>query len=144
MATAAAAAIRPKTAYKQARDVELKAFSRKLWRLMVSKGWNQAELARQAGIGRDVIGGYVRGLHLPEPPHAKKLADALSVNVDAFFNLGGPDLARSDAPPIELRATTDGKAMLHVNLEVPMEVAVRVLSLIQERVAVQALPAPAE
>lgn len=131
----------PRTSYKESRDAELKIFARRLWRLMVGQGWNQSELARRSGVGRDMISGYVRGKHLPDPPHAKKLADALGVEIEDLFPVssGGADMpavvAQRELPPVEMRATSDGKVMLHVNLELPMETALQVLSLIQKPAA---------
>lgn len=125
----------PRTAYRESREAEMKIFSRRLWRLMVAAGWNQSELARRSGVGRDMISGYVRGRHMPDPPHAQKLADALGVPIEDLFPSASeadlPGLAIKEAPPLELRATGDGKAMLHVNLELPMSVALKVLTLIQ-------------
>lgn len=128
----------PRTSYKESRDAEVKMFSRRLWRLMVGKGWNQSELARQSGVGRDMISGYVRAKHLPDPPHAQKLAAALGAEIEDLFPIssGGADAApaivQRELPPVEMRATTDGKVMLQLNLEVPMEVALQVLTLIQK------------
>lgn len=124
----------PRSAYRTARDAEMKMFSRRLWRLMTAKGWNQSELARRSGVGRDMISGYIRAKHLPEPPHAKKLAEAFGVEIEELFPSAGETASttlRDALPPVELRATSEGKAMLHVNLEVPFDVAVQVLALIQ-------------
>lgn len=127
------AAGHPRTAYKESRDAELKMFSRRLWRLMVHKGWNQSEFARQSGVGRDIISGYVRAKHLPDPPHAKKLAEALGVKVEELFpsanEAPAAAAAQRELPPIELRATGEGKAIVQLNLEVPMEVALEMLAL---------------
>ena len=124
----------PSTEYREARKAEMAVFASRLWRLMVKKGWNQSALSRQSGIGRDMISGYIRKLHMPDPPHARRLADALGVELDALFPSAGeplPAVAAREVPPLEMRSTAPGRVMLHVNLELPMPVALQVLALVQ-------------
>lgn len=141
--------IRTTTEYRESRKREMKIFASRLYRLMIKKGWSQAELARQTklhdprpgkpGIGRDMIGGYVRALHLPEPPYVKILAATFGVEpeellptVSEVSELDARREARqAPPPPLEMTMTGTGRAMLHVNLELPLAVAVEVLALIQ-------------
>jgi transcriptional regulator with XRE-family HTH domain len=131
----------PRTRYKESQEAERKMFSRRLWRLMVGKGWNQSELSRQSGVGRDMISGYIRGKHLPEPPHARRLADAFGITIEALFPAAAEVAAApaaaaaatlEDLPPIEMRSTTPGMVMLHVNQEMSQAKALKVLALLQE------------
>lgn len=128
---------RQRTAYREQQDAEIKMFSARLRRLMLRQGWNQSELARRSGIGRDMISGYIRAKHMPSPPHAKRLAEAFGVAHEDLF-LSAHEAAQgvgAALPPVELRATSDGKAMLHVNLELPMHKALAVLALLQDDAA---------
>lgn len=81
--------------YGVAREAATKRFQRRLWRLINAQGWNQAELSRKSGIGKDVISTYVNGKHLPDPKNAKKLADAFDITVDELF----PDIAGVETVP---------------------------------------------
>ena len=42
-------------------------FGKRLYSLMVERGWQQSDLARAAGIGRDSVSTYMRGHSLPGP-----------------------------------------------------------------------------
>lgn len=135
----------PRTAYQESRAAERKMFSKRLWRLLVAKGWNQSELSRQTkavdddgkGIGRDMISGYIRGLHIPAPEHAGLLAKALGISVEELFppalpGEGSTAHLTAVPPPLEMRMTGDGMVMLHINLEMPMPAALEVLALVQQ------------
>lgn len=130
----------PRTSYRESREAELKIFARRLWRLMVGKGWNQSELSRQSGVGRDMISGYVRAKHLPDPPHAKKLAAALGVEIEDLFPVSaGPGSAtveqRKELPEVEMRTIGDGLVMLHVNQKMSAETALQILALLAKPAA---------
>lgn len=56
-----------------------------LVRLLTEKRWNQSDLARAAGIGRDLVSRYVRGEQVPTPLTAHLMADVLGVNVKDLF-----------------------------------------------------------
>lgn len=138
---------RASTEYAESRRLERKMFAQRLYRLMIAKGWNQAELSRQTkvhdprdgqpGIGRDMIGGYIRALHLPEPPYVKILAATFGVEPEALLptvaEAPGERAAEALAPPpaLEMRSTSPGMVMLHINLEVPFATAVEALAVVQ-------------
>lgn len=116
-----------RTPTQQARTL----FAKRLWRLMTAKGWNQAELGRRAGLGRDVINHYINERALPTAESAKMLADALGITVSKLFpGAGDPD--GDDGAPVHLRQLPDGKAELRVNMIVSYDKALRVLTLLQE------------
>lgn len=71
------------------------AFAKRVYRLMLSKGMNQSELARAAGLERNRISSYVRGVALPTGLSLTKLAQALGVKPNDLL----PDDRLSDAPP---------------------------------------------
>lgn len=135
------------TEYAESRKREMKIFGKRLWDHMIRKGWNQAEFSRQTklhdpkgkGIGRDMIGGYVRCLHLPDPPHLRILAATLGVEPEVLIptleGLDAPVAANTQAlppPPMEFRSLGNGNVMMHINLEMPLQTAVKLLSVLEE------------
>ncbi len=116
------------------RDVAKKTFSKQLWRLMLRRGLTQAELGRKAGIGRDLINRYVKGLSLPGEQMAHKLAEALDVRVADLYPASIEATLDAEGPAIELRQSLadPSKAHLRINMELPYAVALSVLALIQQ------------
>src|SRR5882724_3239721 len=55
-------------------------FARRLYKLMVDRGWRQADLARHAALPRNAISVYLRGASLPNPESLKALAKALDMD----------------------------------------------------------------
>lgn len=109
---------------------------------MVSKGWNQSELARQASLfmpqgkkmGRDNISNYVRGDVLPGPLHLDAIAKALNVAPVDILDTRGGYLEQSIAKgveKIELATTENGLAYLRIAQEVPMDKAMRIIAILQ-------------
>lgn len=107
------------------------AFAKRLWNLMLRKNWSQSELANRAGLGRDVVNKYINARSLPTPESAEKLAQALGVPSIKLYpgaealDLGAP--AHQEAPPVAMRVTSNGMAMLNVNMEVPLSLALDIL-----------------
>ena len=116
------------------RDVAKKTFSKQLWRLMLRRGLTQAELGRKAGIGRDLINRYVKGMSLPGEQMAHKLALALDVRVADLYPASIEATLDAEGPAIELRQSLADptKAHLRINMELPYTVALSVLALIQQ------------
>lgn len=61
--------------------------STKIARLRKEKNISQAELAKVAQVSRDAISKYERGEIIPSVETAKKIADALDVNLDFLVSL---------------------------------------------------------
>lgn len=113
------------------RDPRKQAFARRLWELMMEKGWNQSILARRAELGRDLVSGYIRGRNLPDPKNANKLAQALGIPLEELF----PERMTPPADhntPIAMKATQPGMAFININVEVPFDVAAKVIALVGE------------
>jgi transcriptional regulator with XRE-family HTH domain len=62
-----------------AKEAELKAFSDKLYKLMMAHGLRQTDLAQSMGVSRDLISLYVRGKAIPSGLALVDLAKALDV-----------------------------------------------------------------
>src|SRR5690242_21640521 len=60
-------------------------FARRLYNLMLSKGWRQSELARRAGLPRDSVSTYIRGKVLPTAESVYKLAKAFGIPAEELL-----------------------------------------------------------
>lgn len=110
-------------------------FGRRLSKLMLDRGWNQSELARRAGLGRDAISTYVRGRSLPEPKSLKALSDALSISTDALFpNSVMMAMDADTSPRMEIKeaAGHPGMAFIRVNRMLSIPTIAKIFSLIME------------
>lgn len=115
------------------RNVDKAEFSRRLWKLMADRGWNQSELARQSGLARDVISTYMRRHSLPTPTNMQKLADALGVPIE---HLAPPaaTAVHARSPTVEMRQLpAAGRVWLAINAEMDFDLAVEVLGLLRTR-----------
>jgi transcriptional regulator with XRE-family HTH domain len=77
-------------------------FGKRLYDLILEKGWTQSELARRAGVLRDSISSYVNGKILPEPLNLKKLADALDVSSEDLLPNYTEQAIETQAPVMEI------------------------------------------
>ncbi|MBE9599472.1 helix-turn-helix domain-containing protein [Pedobacter sp. MC2016-24] len=72
----------------------------KIAALRKAKKISQAELAREAGVSREIIGRYERNEVSPSVDVAKKIADALEVSLD--YLAGDSDKASFDKQTLKL------------------------------------------
>ncbi len=108
-------------------------FARRLYRLMMSKGWNQAELGRRADLGRDVINKYINARALPTPESVQKLAIALGIPTIRLYPGGdetGLEATQAEIPPVSMKVTGNGKALLQVNMEMDQNLAIQILGML--------------
>lgn len=110
------------------------AFAKRLYNLMLSKGWNQSELARRAGLQRDRISTYIRGQTLPTPQNVAALATALGVTAEEMLPNQVEAAIEEDTPSLEMRVSTSDptKAWLRVNRLVTTATAAKVIALLNE------------
>jgi transcriptional regulator with XRE-family HTH domain len=117
--------LRPKHLTKQE-------FGKRLYRLMISKGWHQSELARRADVARDSVSTYVRGVSLPDPSNLEKLARALGVDpVDLLPNHMEAAID-NDVPSLEMKVSGNDPrvAWLRINRLVSTATCVKVVELL--------------
>jgi transcriptional regulator with XRE-family HTH domain len=108
-------------------------FGRHLWALILKAGMSQSDLARAADIGRDSVSGYIRGRNLPDPKHAKAMADALGIPLEKLYP-GSIKRAMDNEPPaVELRqaAGHPGKAWLRINRAVSFTTGAKIIALLE-------------
>lgn len=108
-------------------------FGRRLYTLMIGRGWNQSELARQADLPRDSISTYVRGRTLPTPKSLQALAKALGMTPADLLPNAVESAVDEDMPSIEMRVSTSapGAAWLRVNRLVSLQTAAEVIRIIE-------------
>lgn len=108
-------------------------FGRRLYTLMIGRGWNQSELARQADLPRDSISTYVRGRTLPTPKSLQALAKALDMTPADLLPNAVESAVDEDMPSIEMRVSTSapGAAWLRVNRLVSLQTAAEVIRIIE-------------
>ena len=107
-------------------------FARRLYKLMMEKGWRQADLARHAGLPRNAISVYLRGASLPNPDSLKSLAKAFAMDPNVLLPNYTESAIDRDNPEIEFRVSpADPKsAWLRINRLVPTALAIKIMSLI--------------
>lgn len=109
-------------------------FSTRLFSRMRAKSWNQSDLARAAGLGRDSISTYVRGMVFPDAKNIKRLADALGCTPSDLV----PDIPKLDEPVsdnavFEIRQTGDGKVFVKINQFVTIDQAAAIFAALREK-----------
>ena len=121
------AGLRPKYLSKQE-------FGRRLYNLMLAKGWHQSELARQSGLPRDRISTYIRGVAMPTPANVQALAKTLNIEPEALLPNHVESAIDEDAPSFEMKSSTaaPGKAWLRVNRLVSFTTATKIAELLEQ------------
>jgi transcriptional regulator with XRE-family HTH domain len=117
--------LRPKHLTKQE-------FGKRLYKLMIGKGWHQSELARRADVARDSVSTYIRGISLPEPGNLERLANALGVDpVDLLPNHIEAAID-NDVPSLEMKVSgSDPRvAWLRINRLVSTATCLKVVELL--------------
>lgn len=116
---------------KSIRKIE---FAKRLYNLMMQKDWNQSDLARNSGLGRDSISQYVRGNNIPSPKNLKKLAEALGVQpVEIYPNYEAAAI-EEEIPSLSFRQMPgdENHMWVRINKKVPMHVAAQIMKLMNE------------
>lgn len=102
---------------------------------MEIKGWNQAELARQASLhlngkplGRDSVSLYLRGMARPRKHHLTALTKALGITIDDL--IPSKDGFDDDAPAFNINMNEDGNVHLRINQIVDKNTALMIMGLL--------------
>ncbi len=120
--------------YLAPRALTRQEFGRRLFKLINDRGWNQSDLAREAGIGRDSISTYVNGHTFPTPKNLRAMSEALGVEPHDLLPNEIMSAFDDEHPAIELKqaAGHPGKAWLRVNRMMSFGTAARIVALIEE------------
>jgi len=107
-------------------------FGRRLYQLMLSRGWNQSELARQAGLPRDSVSTYIRGVALPTPKSLSALAEALGLPSTDLLPNAVETRSEVEDPSLEITVlpSSPNTARIRVNRLVSLATATRIAELI--------------
>ena len=108
-------------------------FGRRLYSLMLKRGWNQSKMAREVGLGRDSISQYVRGRSIPSPTNLDKLAKALNIEPEVLFPNYDAQTNAVEEPTLEMKSIdNDAENMwLRINMKVSSEKALQVLNILK-------------
>jgi transcriptional regulator with XRE-family HTH domain len=108
-------------------------FAKRLYRLMLKRGWNQSELARRADLPRDSVSTYIRAKVMPTPQSTERLAAALGVAPEELLPNHVESAIEEDTPSLEMKVSVNApsKAWLRVNRLVSLSTAARVIDLIE-------------
>lgn len=105
-------------------------FAQKLQKEMLARGWNQSELARRSGMGRDNISGYLGGKVLPGSKHLKKIADAFGKE-PGYFIEGVVLKEEPDRPMLDFKQNDDGTVTLRFVQMMPMNLAMKIIEMLK-------------
>ena len=95
---------------------------------MHAKNWNQSDLARASGLGRDSISTYIRGMVMPTPNNLKQLADALDCAPEDLL----PADEREQETLFEIRQTGDGRVFVKINKAVSIKQAAEIFQILRD------------
>lgn len=108
-------------------------FGRRLYKLMLERGWHQSELSRQSGLPRDSISVYVRGKSLPTPTSLQALAAAFGVPPTELLPNHIDSAIDEDNPTLEMKVSPSAPnvAWLRVNQLVSIKAAVKIVEILE-------------
>ena len=101
---------------------------------MDARGWRQTDLARHAGIHRNVVNTTVKGLSFPSPGSLQRMARALGVQPtelsEAYVR---HETLKDDAPyGMQVSSLEPEKAWLTINKRVSVDAAVKIIALVRD------------
>jgi transcriptional regulator with XRE-family HTH domain len=116
------------------REITKQEFARKLYNLIMEKGWNQSELGRRSGVGRDAISTYIRGRSFPEPQTLQKLSKALGVKAEDLLPNVVAGAVERDDPALSIQESPGhpDKCWMRLNRLLTSEQALRIMQIVHE------------
>jgi transcriptional regulator with XRE-family HTH domain len=117
------------------RKIAAAEFARRLYERMLKKNWNQNQLATESGVGRDSVSRYMRGMTLPDPKTAQKLAKALECEVSDIMPHAIERAYDAELPAFEIRQVVghEGVVWLRINQRVPFATAAAIMGLLNKQ-----------
>lgn len=118
----------------QARRAKLRATAQRIQMLMEKRGWIQADLARHAGLKKDVVSKTLIGRSFPTKASLDAMARALGVPISELSDVYvETDTVKDDAVmAMHVPQGRAGVAWITVNKLVRTDTAVRVMQMIAE------------
>lgn len=104
-------------------------FGARLKTYLRSKNWNQSDLARATGLGRDSISTYISGSVRPTPKNLVKIATALGCTPADLM----PEAlyVDTDRTVLEMHQLPDGLVQLRIVKAVTLDQAVEIFSILK-------------
>lgn len=108
-------------------------FGRRLHRMVLDRGWNQSELARQSGVGKDAISTYINGKSFPNPTNLSKIAMALGVEPGALLPNSIETAIDRELPAFEMKQAVGqpSRVWLRINRAVDFTTAAKIVELLK-------------
>lgn len=108
-------------------------FGKRLYRLMIGKGWTQSELSRRANIKRDNVSKYIRGVSLPGRTNVIALANALGAQPDDLLPDQAITAMDAENPSFEMKVLSEDmtKTRLRVNRIVSIDSALKIAEILK-------------
>jgi transcriptional regulator with XRE-family HTH domain len=110
-------------------------FAKRLYRMILEKGWTQSELARRSGVQRESVSNYVNANTMPDVPNVKKMATALGVKPeDLMPNISEAQFDRDISPSLDVKVSQDDptRAWVRLNREISMDTFTKIATLLNE------------
>jgi transcriptional regulator with XRE-family HTH domain len=110
-------------------------FGRRLYSLMMGKGWSQADLARASGLQRASISSYINGQSFPDPKNLQRLAVALGVDAERLLPNQFQQRVDTEQGGVVLTISTEdpSRAWLRVDREVPAELGAQIVVMLTKK-----------
>lgn len=107
-------------------------FGRRLQALMIKHGWNQSDLGRRSGVGRDSISTYIAGKTFPTPNALQKLSNALGVAAFELLPNGMMNAMDDEHPAMEIRqaAGATSRVWIRLNRALSFGAAAKIISIL--------------
>lgn len=94
--------------------------------------WSQSDLARRAGIPRNNISLYARGISVPTYKHAKKVASVLCIPIEQLVGVESTENLQNDEGRVVSTLLPNGNYMLEFQREVTPEQQITITQALKE------------
>jgi transcriptional regulator with XRE-family HTH domain len=115
------------------RDLARRELGSRLFSALREREWNQSDLARAAGVPRELISTYVTGKAFPSPKSLMKITRALGYSrVEELIPTVIGMQQRDEQAPVDIRTWPGNPAMawIKVNQAVPLAIAGEIVTLL--------------
>lgn len=115
------------------KEVIRQEFGKRLYALMLQRGWTQSELSRRSGLPRDRISTYIRGKSLPSPALLQQLSTTFNMEADELLPFYAEHTIDTSEPALEIKASADQPHLswLRVNRLVTTTTALKIAELLE-------------
>lgn len=95
--------------------------------------WNQSELSRATGLGRDSISTYINGTVHPTPKNLAKIANAFGCKPSDLSGGYAPSaILRNEDAVLEMTQMPNGKMRVRIIQDLDLEKAMQVFNILKK------------